>query len=179
MQEQQAVLFQPQYHSADNESCSCERLGTKRLILDVKSCGVAASVKMWCVFSSFLSEDAEDGEVCYLECEEVSGYLIFNREVGCTAFIVWLVVEAICHCTTSSWSNLSLDDLHHTDMYMYLVYAVLLVNRKSLLYNYVTYCPGPIPFLTSGWNVFYLYMCTWMYECDVLFPLSRREVDTL
>ena len=54
------------------------------------------------MFSSFLSEDAEDGEVCYLECEEASGYLIFNREVGCTAFIVRLVVEAMCHCTTSS-----------------------------------------------------------------------------
>ena len=44
---------------------------------------------IWPIFSSFLSEDAEDGEVCYLECEEASGYLIFNREVGCTAFIVF------------------------------------------------------------------------------------------
>ena len=110
MQEQQAVLFQPQYHSAHNASCSYERLGTgliSRLILDVKSCGVAASVKMWCVFSSFLSEDAEDGEVCYLECEEASGYLIFNREVGCTAFIVWLVVEAICHWMTYMYITLT------------------------------------------------------------------------
>jgi len=43
------VLFQPQNHSADNESCGYERLGTRllnKLILDVKSGGVAASVKI-------------------------------------------------------------------------------------------------------------------------------------